>query len=254
MTQLLIPMAGEGKRFKDAGYSISKPCIEIDNIPMVVQAVRSLPKSDCHIFVVRDFHMMNGVVDTIRHFYPKALFKPISQLTDGQASTCLLAKQEIDNNDPLMIGACDNGMVWSKSKFESLKQEADCIVWTFRNNPCVTEHPEHYGWIKTERNGLTITQTSIKKPLSDTPKNDHAIVGAFWFAKGHYFVEAAEAMITDNNRINNEFYVDTCIDYIIKSGKKAVVFEIDYYIGWGTPADLQTWIYWSEFFKKEQLI
>ena len=254
MTQLLIPMAGEGSRFKDAGYSVSKPCIEIDHVPMVVQAVRSLPKSDLHIFIVRDFHMTNGVVDTIKRFYPKALFKPISQLTDGQASTCLLAKQEINTETPLMIGACDNGMVWDESKFEALKQDADCIVWTFRNNPCVNEHPEQYGWVKTEQNGVTISETSIKKPLSHTPKKDHAIVGAFWFAQGHYFVEAAEAMIKDDNRVNNEFYVDTCIEYVVKSGKKVVVFEIENYIGWGTPADLRTWQYWSEFFKKEGLI
>ena len=34
-------MAGEGKRFKDAGYTIPKPLIEVDGKPMVIKALQS---------------------------------------------------------------------------------------------------------------------------------------------------------------------------------------------------------------------
>jgi hypothetical protein len=62
-------------------------------------------------------------------------------------------------------------------------------------------------------------------------------------------VDAAEEMISSNKRINNEFYVDECINNLIKSGLKVKVFEVDKYICWGTPNDLKIYEYWQSFFK-----
>jgi len=246
-----MPMAGEGRRFKDEGYDLSKPCIPVHGLPMVVQAVKSLPVARNHIFVCRDFHIEEGVDQLIKSYYPDAEFIAISELTEGQASTCLLAKDAINNDQELMIGACDNGMIWQADKFETLRSEVDCLVWTFRNNAAVVEHPEHYGWVRTDEHE-NATSMSIKVAISDSPKKDHAVVGAFWFKRGSDFVTAAEEMISKNDRINNEFYVDQCIKYLIESGKKVKVFEIDNYIGWGTPNDLRTFEYWQGFFEKYQ--
>ncbi|MCP4050647.1 MAG: nucleotidyltransferase [bacterium] len=248
---LLIPMAGEGSRFKDEGYKVSKPCIPVNGIPMVIQAVKSLPFSEKHIFICRDFHIDQGVPDLIKTYYPKAQFISISELTEGQASTCLLAKHLINTEEELMIGACDNGIIWDLDVFNKLKNNVDCLVWTFRNNAAVVEHPEHYGWVKTDDNDQAI-EMSIKKPISSEPKNDHAVVGAFWFKQGKDFICATETMIQNNDRINGEFYVDQCIEYLIKMNKKVKVFEINNYIGWGTPNDLKTFEYWQSFFEKYQ--
>ncbi len=91
----------------------------------------------------------------------------------------------------------------------------------------------------------------MKKPISDDPINDHAIVATFWFRHGSDFVKCAEEMIAANDRINNEFYVDQSIKYCIKAGLSVKVFEIDRYIGWGTPADYEnyekTLEYWHRF-------
>ena len=35
--QLIIPMSGEGERFKKAGFSQPKPLIEINNKPIIAQ-------------------------------------------------------------------------------------------------------------------------------------------------------------------------------------------------------------------------
>lgn len=246
---VLIPMAGAGSRFKEAGYTVSKPGILVDGAPMVVQATRALPESSHTIYICRDFHLEEGLDKTIQSHIPNSTFIPVTALTEGQASTCLLAKDLINNDTPLMIGACDNAMIWNKESFANLTERADCIVWTFRNSIAVAEKPEQYGWMKVDEENR-VTGTSIKKAISDTPQHDHAVVGSFWFKKGSDFVDAAETMIEANDRINGEFYVDKCIDYCVQAGKKVYVFEVDYYIGWGTPADLDTWTYWSNFLKE----
>ena len=129
--------------------------------------------------------------------------------------------------------------------------KTDAIIWTFRNNPNVTRHPEHWGWVAVDKKN-TVKKVSVKIPLSNTPLRDHAIVGSFSFKKASYFFEQAKKMIKDNRRINNEFYNDECMNVLVENKLRVKVFEIDTYIGWGTPSDLKTYEYWSAYFKKRK--
>lgn len=232
-------MAGEGKRFSEAGYTVPKPFIGINGRPMFLEAAACLPAAEQQIFI----SSKDIPADLL---LPGAVNITVDKTTAGQASTCLLARTYISNDEPLLIAACDNGLQFNHEQFERLTQEADCIVFTFRKHPAVVPHPEQYGWVKV--NGNTATAISCKKPVSDDPLHDHAITGAFWFAKGKYFVQAAEAMIAASRRINNEFYVDECINDVLAAGLTVKVLEVDKYIGWGTPNDLNTYLYWQNYY------
>lgn len=236
---LLMPMAGEGKRFSDAGYTVPKPFIELNGKPMFLNAVDSLPKASQQIFIsaqtIPDPLLPQGSINIL-----------VERTTAGQASTCLLAKSFINNDEPLLIAACDNGLQFSQQKFEELTKDADCIIFTFRHHPAVIPHPEQYGWVKVQ--GDVAFSVSCKKPVSEQPINDHAITGAFWFARGKYFVQAAEQMIAQNRRVNGEFYVDECMNDAIAAKLKVKVMEVDKYICWGTPNDLKTYLYWQNYY------
>ena len=257
---ILMPMAGEGQRFKNEGYSTHKPAIPVyriqtgEKLPMVVCAVLDLPGVNDDgsnvIFIDRKFHVSDGVEDVIRCHFPLAKFITLESLTDGQASTCLMAKEFINNNEELLIAGCDNGMIFSHEKFSKEKDSCDCLVFTYRNNESVLKNPNAYGWMVVDENNY-ITDVSVKKSISDTPTKDHAVVATFYFKTGESFVKAAEKMIKDNDRINNEFYVDQVIKHILELGYTAKVFEIERYIGWGTPYDYRTYMetfnYWKTF-------
>ena len=248
---ILIPMAGAGARFKKEGYKVSKPLILVNQNPMVVEATNHLPNSEKQIYICRREHLEGEKIDIeVKKHYPNSKFISIDYLTEGQAATCLLAKDEINNNEELIIGACDNGMIWDEKNFLFEKNEVDCLVWTFRNNVTVVNKPEAYGWVEINKE-KEAKRVSVKVPISSTPTSDHAVVGTFWFKKGKYFVDAAEKMITKNRRINNEFYVDECINELIEIGLKVKVFEVDKYICWGTPNDLRTYEYWQGFHKSQ---
>ena len=89
---ILIPMAGEGSRFSDVGYKVSKPLLPTydrksnKELPMVVCAANNLyganNSSNTMIFIDRDFHKSHGVEDiiTLRHFYRR---KVACALRDG---------------------------------------------------------------------------------------------------------------------------------------------------------------------------
>lgn len=242
-------MAGAGSRFTEKGYKTPKPLLPVMGQPMVVQAANALPDADKQIFILRDFHISEYKIGTrILEYYPGAEIIVLEELTEGQAVTCLKARQFIDNSEELIIGASDNGMIWSAEKFEAMKQEADAIVFTFKHNPAVVVNPRAYGWVMAGSDNI-ITEAKVKFNMPD-PMENHAIVGAFWFKEGRFFVEAAERMIKGNRRINNEFYVDECVNDMIALGRKVMAFEVDHYICWGTPTDYETFNYWEDYFKQ----
>ncbi len=259
---ILIPMAGAGQRFVDAGYKTHKPTImTIDRksgkeFPMVVCATMDLPwveeEGKNITYIDRKFHKEDGVETLIKKYYPKANFITIDYLTEGQASTCLLAKDIINNQQELLIAGCDNGMVIKEEEFKHLKTKSDAIVFTFTGNSVVSEKPEAYGWMRINKD-RKIIGTSIKTPISNNPLQDHAVVATFWFKTGNIFVEAAEKMIRENDRIRNEFYVDQVIKHIIDLGYNAYIFDVEHYISWGTPKDFEnyknTFQYWEKFVK-----
>jgi NDP-sugar pyrophosphorylase family protein len=246
---VVIPMAGAGSRFSKEGYDAPKPLIKVDDTHMVIRAVEDLPKGDNYSFILRKEHTKETNLESIlRNRFKNTNVIPIDYLTEGQACTVLLAKDHIHNNSSLLIGACDNGMTFNANKFNESIRSADALIFTFRNNPIVKRNPQMYGWVKVDKNNKAIN-VSVKVPISDNPIKDHAVVGSFWFKRGSDFVSCTEEMIKSNDRINNEFYVDNSMNYLIKKGLNVYVFEIDKYICWGTPNELKTYEYWQRFFE-----
>ena len=247
---LLIPLAGAGQRFVDAGYRDPKPLIKVSGVPMIVQAAKAMPETTDQVFMCRKEHLDQYPLEaTIKSYYPHAKTRSVGYLSEGQASTCLLGKDDIDPEAPLHIAACDNSMVYDRGRFDKLfsNPAVDAVIWTFRGNPTVTFQPKAYGWVKTA-GGDQATKVSCKIPISDTPIEDHAVVGAFSFRKASVFFHAVEKMIAANRRVNNEFYVDECMNLLIEANLNVKVFQIDHYICWGTPNDLLTFEYWQRFF------
>ncbi len=258
--RILIPMAGAGQRFADAGYTVHKPAImTVDRAtgqekPMVVCATKDLPGVAADgsnvIYVDRNFHQTDGVEDAIRAWYPQASFITVDHLTEGQACTCMLAEPYLDPEQPLLIAGCDNGMDIDRDAFDALTKECDCIVFTYRHNEAVLANPNAYGWMIADADG-NITGTSIKKAISDRPMEDPAVVATFWFRRAAVFIEATKKMIAENDRINGEFYVDQTVKHVLDLGYRAKIFDIGRYVGWGTPADYEgyqkTWNYFKAF-------
>ena len=104
-----------------------------------------------------------------------------------------------------------------------------------------------YGWVEIE--GNRVAKVSVKEPLS-MPKADPMVIGTFTFKRARDFVTAAERMFHRNGNVAGEFYVDTCINDAIALGLDCRIFEVESYLGWGTPNDLRTFEYWQSCFHK----
>ncbi|TFU01521.1 hypothetical protein EUV02_13635 [Polymorphobacter arshaanensis] len=248
---VLVPMAGYGKRFADAGYTLTKPLIPVSGRPMVIQATRDLPDAPVTRFVVRrDLPMLDALLRKLRTSFIGTSTLVLDEGTEGQAVTCQLGVEALDPNAPLTIGACDNAMLYDPAKFEAAMQTggADMLVWVVRGHADGKLRPTNFGWVDTDDAG-NVTGVRVKQAPED-PATAPMIVGAFSFRRAADFSTAAAALVARGGRVNGEFYVDSLVTDALAAGLDVRLFEIDHYLGWGTPNDLKTFEYWQSAFSK----
>src|SRR5262245_53917411 len=106
MIRILLPMAGQGRRFVDCGYPMRKPLVPVHGVPLIELVVANLRISRPHRFiflVLRDHLVRWNAGEVLRRMSPGATVIPVERVTEGAACTALLAREEIDGPDPLVI-------------------------------------------------------------------------------------------------------------------------------------------------------
>jgi len=226
---VLIPMAGAGSRFQQAGYTFPKPLIEVDGKSMIQVVVENINIDAKHIFVVQKSHYdkynLNNVLNNIS---PGCEIVQVDGVTEGAACTTLLAKEFINNDQPLLMANSDQFVEWDSNEFmySMVGDNIDGGMLTFKSN-----HPK-WSYAKLDDNGF-VTEVQEKNPISDI-----ATVGIYYWTKGSDYVKYAEQMIEKDVRVNNEFYVCPVFNEAIADDKKLKVFHINKMWGLGTPEDL----------------
>ena len=230
---VLIPMAGAGSRFQQAGYTFPKPLIDVNGKPMIQVVVDNLNIDATFVFVVQKEHREKYNLDTLLNLItPNCKIVEVDGLTEGAACTTLLAKEFIDNDEPLIMANSDQFVEWDSNEFmyKMIEQKVDGGILSF-----TATHPK-WSFAKIDEAGF-VTEVAEKNPISDI-----ATVGVYYWAKGSDYVKYAEQMIEKNVRVNNEFYVCPVFNEAIGDGKKIKTFNIEKMWGLGTPEDLKHYL------------
>ena len=230
---VLIPMAGAGSRFAQAGYTFPKPLIEVNGKPMIQVVVDNLNIDAHYVFIVQEehFHKYN-LKQVLNLIKPGCDIVTINGITEGAAVTTLLAKEYINSNEPLLIANSDQIVEWNSNEclYAFDADEIDGGILTFK-----ATHPK-WSYAKIGDNGF-VSEVAEKNPISD-----NATVGIYYWKHGSDYVKYAEDMIQKNIRTNNEFYVCPVFNQAIEDGKKIRVKEIEKMWGIGTPEDLNYYL------------
>lgn len=230
---VLIPMAGAGTRFQQAGYTFPKPLIDVQGKPMIQVVVDNLNIEANFIYVVQKEHRHRYNLDTLLNLItPNCKIVEVDGITEGAACTTLLAKEYIDNDEPLLMANSDQFVEWDSNEFmyKMIEQKVDGGIVTFK-----AIHPK-WSFVKIDQYGYA-TEVAEKNPISD-----NATVGIYYWAKGKDYVKYAERMIDKNIRTNNEFYVCPVFNEAIQDSKQIKTFEIKKMWGLGTPEDLKHYL------------
>ena len=241
---IVIPMAGMGSRFANAGYALPKPFIDVAGKPMIVRVMENLAQPDAKfILLARKEHIEKNqqlIIQIQSEF--DATFVPIDKLTEGTACTVLFARSLLSPEDSVVIANSDQIV---DDCFPSYIQDAkarnlDGSILTFTD----TELNPKWSFAKIDAHGF-VTQVQEKKAISQ-----YATVGIYYFRRANELVDGIIQMIIENDRTNNEFYICPVYNYLIRGGKKVGIYNINQsqMHGIGTPEDLS--IYLSERYKQ----
>lgn len=228
---IVVPSAGQGKRFAEVGFQHPKPLIDVLGKPMIYWVLSNFHSLGRCVVIMQQKHIQQYCANTIiQHTFPNSEVIGIDGITDGAACTVLLAADYIDNDSELIIANSDQYVDVDLSKFVEVMRakDADGGILTFHDN-----HPK-WSYAKCDATGK-VSEVAEKIVISD-----QATVGIYYYRRGRDFVRFARRMIEKNIRVNNEFYVCPIFNEFIHEGRTVFTHVIDRreMHGMGTPEDL----------------
>lgn len=233
MINIVIPMAGRGSRFKDAGYTKPKPMIDVHGRPMIECVTRNITPKEEHVFIylcLQEHLDKYNLKKFLEKMNPGCIVVPVDQVTEGAACTVLLAEKYINNDNQLMIANSDQYVEADIDEYIRTIDGMDGLIMT------MTANDPKWSFINYDENGL-VTMVREKEVISN-----EATVGIYNFMKGSDYVKYAHQMIKKNIRVNNEFYVAPVYNEMVEAGGKIVYFNIgsegNGMYGLGIPEDL----------------
>ena len=238
MINVVIPMAGEGLRFVEAGYKTPKPFIRVLGKTLVETVLDNLAIPDAHYILIAQKEHLDQQVSTVTAIETKynVTFLTLDGLTEGAAVTGLSAHRIINNDAPLLMANSDQFVDADITCFvnDANDRELDGSILTFID----PEKNTKWSFVRLDESDLVV-EVREKVAISNL-----ATVGIYYFRKGCDFVDATIDMIVKNDRVNNEFYTCPVYNYMIASGKKVGVYNIksEQMHGLGVPEDLNAYI------------
>jgi NDP-sugar pyrophosphorylase family protein len=232
---IIIPMAGLGSRFQKVGITEPKPLIKVLGKTLIEHSVDSFNVDGQFIFITREFEDKNDnelLSQLLKQLRPDSIEIRVQTLTSGATETALLARQHINNSDPLVIYNCDQIINWNPASFlEWINQKNPDAALVLYNN---TDPKNSFAEIKNGK----ITNLVEKQAISN-----HALIGFHYWASGADFVASAD-LLMENFRSNGkpECYISETFNYLNEATILPYHIADHVFIPLGTPEDVSRYI------------
>lgn len=237
---IVMPMAGEGSRFSEAGWIVPKPLIELNGQPLFKHAISSVKMEGVgmkYSFIVRKEHITNYGIDSgIKSFLPEATIFSVEKTTRGAVETCLMAESTIEDDDAVIVMDCDLEFrsvgfldIIKKSLSGAAEDIAGALV-SFKS-----DEPK-YSYAELDDAGF-VKRTAEKEVISN-----HALCGAYFFASGKRFKEIAHQLLNEPVFTKPEYYVSLLYNYLLRDGEKICLAPMEEYYSYGTPEELKRYL------------
>jgi NDP-sugar pyrophosphorylase family protein len=237
--QLVIPMAGLGSRFSQAGYKVPKPLIEIHGIPMYQVVIDNLMhESVASLTIVcpRKWGLTREIVGFgSTHGIPVNIIE-IDGLTEGPASTVWLAKPHLDPDLPVVVANSDQYIDADLSGFYdgvSGPGSASVIL-------CMEDSDKKWSYVRQSSEGL-VEEVREKQVISNL-----ATVGIYGFSTASVMLGAFQEMFSAKDSTLGEYYVAPSYNYVIKQGHPVSVVNLGpigtVMHGMGIPVDFESFL------------
>lgn len=239
--RIIMPMAGEGNRFKNEGWTTPKPLIELNGQPLFKHAISSVSAEDIPLnysFIVRQEHINQyGIDDGIKAFLPEANVFSVEKTTRGAVETCLMAESAISDDDGIVVMDCD--LEFRSKEFVSIIREILSTPADLANGGALVSFESdepRYSYAEVGEDGYVI-RTAEKEVISN-----HALCGAYFFSTGRRFKEVAHQLLNEPEFKKPEYYVSLLYNYLLAAGEKVRIAPMEEYYSYGTPEELKRYL------------
>ena len=246
---LLIPMAGQGKRFRRAGYDTYKPFVQIFGKPMIQYVLDAFPPqvtrriiADRALLTDQQLDYLTRQAGVIVHFVPSHEL--------GPAYSIHQARDQLPLDEAFFIAYCDITWTWDYAQVERLLDE-DGVVYTRRRfhphlvgsnySAFCMPAPDDADRLQEIREKGSFTKEWMKEPLS---------VGCFYVRDGNAMMRAITTMIAEDRKVGSEFFPSLIFNDLIKAGQTIRLQDVDFFVHWGVPAQLDDLLLWVETCRK----
>jgi dTDP-glucose pyrophosphorylase len=227
----VIPMAGHGRRFIEAGHALPKFLLEAHGKTLLEWSVDSLPLELATLttfVMLREHAAAHQMEARIREVYEQRTplaFVFLDEVTRGQAETVLHASSFIEPGHPLVIFNIDT-MFYSPTLKASLERDdVDGVLGCFRS-------PEsRFSFAAVDSNGL-ITRVAEKEPISE-----YALTGLYQFRRAADFLAAASVAVSQNQLTKGEFYVAPLYNQLLARNARLILDHAPVHHILGTPQE-----------------
>lgn len=227
----LIPLAGRGQRFLDAGYDLPKQMLSCAGSTCWEWTVSSLNLEDSQVvFIIREesdllFHLGAFLRDTTP---ARCQVLTINEHTRGSLETCLHATSSIPADSALTIFTGDVMFrpTYDPRPFIDRASPLDGWLTTFKSNS-----PE-YSYLALDEGGNPV-RTAEKLVISD-----QAIVGIYGFGSLAEFQTLAEEELRRPPQFGTEYYLAPVYNRLLAKGGNIFTEEVAENHIFGTPDEL----------------
>ncbi len=227
--KIIIPIAGEGLRFKKFGVYTPKPLIKVDGKSLIRYSIDSLDlKEHKHILICRD--LKNGYLEDLKAELNKCKIEYeiilIDKLTSGASETSLLGMSNVDEEEEIIITNCDQYLNWDSKEFLKKSRGYDSSVLTYKSTD-------------PKNSFAQLIDKKIVKIVEKEVISNNALVGVHYWKKASYFIDSANQLIREIN--DKESYISETFNYLLKKNLNVGCIDIGEGSYWstGTPEDLK---------------
>lgn len=217
---IVITMAGLGSRFKKAGYLLPKYQIRVCGHTLFHWSLESLrgffPVSKICFIVRKEDNAIEFIKNECKDLAITPVVIEIDHLTSGQAETVMLAREEWNAKEPLLIYNIDTYVEAFQMKTKDICGDG----WI----PCFPGEGDHWSFVKLDSNGRAI-EVREKQRISE-----HCTVGAYYFRSAELYETLYREYYLSGKYKGDagEQYVAPLYNYLIKEKNGEVrIFELD---------------------------
>jgi NDP-sugar pyrophosphorylase family protein len=247
--QVVIPMSGKGSRFIQAGYAELKPFIQVNGKPIIEHIISQYPEGyDFLAILSSDDPYLQVHIERLQNISDKIQIAIIKPHKLGPGHAIREASELISSNVPIIVSYCDFSGDWNPNAFLVKLEKFDCNILTYSGFHPHMNRTTKFAYAKMEND--LVVEVREKESFTDTPMNEEASAGVYGFKNKEILANAINQQIKENLEVNGELYISLTCQALIQNSGKVTVTRMKKFFQWGTPEDLEDWIYWNRFFQK----